>query len=90
MSGVLSHFMDARKVRVYIKDSLLKPYLRSRLQDDWERVLLAINMDEQEAIFRRAYNKPHGRQLFDGRVICWGNSREWKSILISVFERAYD
>lgn len=89
VGGVLSHFMDARKVRVYIKDSLLKPYLRSRLQDSWERVLLAIGMEQGDAPFIKAYDKPHGRQLPDGRVICWGNSREWKSILISVFERAY-
>lgn len=89
VGGVLSHFMDARRVRVYIKDSLLKPYLRSRLQNDWGRVLLAINMDEREARIKKSYDKPHGRQLVDGKVICWGNSREWKSILISVFERAY-
>lgn len=89
VGGVLSHFMDARKVRVYIKDSLLKPYLRSRLQDGLGRVLLAINMEEKEALFKKSYDKPHGRQLLDGRIICWGNSREWKSILISVFERAY-
>lgn len=31
IGGVLAHFMDARKVRVYIKDSLLKPYMRTRL-----------------------------------------------------------
>jgi hypothetical protein len=89
VGGVLSHFMDARKVRVYIKDSLLKPYLRSRLQDGWGQVLLALNMNESAALCRKSYDKPHGRQLLDGRIICWGNSREWKSILISVFERAY-
>ncbi len=89
VGGVLSHFMDARKVRVYIKDSLLKPYLRSRLQDGWGQVLLAVNMEESEALLKKSYDKPHGRQLLDGRIICWGNSREWKSILISVFERAY-
>lgn len=89
VGGVLSHFMDARKVRVYIKDSLLKPYLRSRLQNGWESVLLAINLDASEAIIEKSYDKPHGRQLTDGKVICWGNSREWKSVLFSVFERAY-
>jgi hypothetical protein len=89
IGGVLSHFMDARKVRVYIKDSLLKPYLRTRLQDGWEKVLLAIDMVEREGTFKKSYDKPHGRLLLDGRVICWGNSRDWKLILISVFERAY-
>lgn len=89
VGGVLSHFMDTRKVRVYIKDSLLKPYLRSRLEDGWDKVLLALGMSTHEATFDRSYNKPHGRHLLDGRVICWGNSRDWKLVLISVFERAY-
>jgi len=89
VGGVLSHFMDVRRVRVYIKDSLLKPYLRSRLQDGLEQVLLAINLQEKGISFNKSYDKPHGRQLVDGRIICWGNSREWKSIIISVFERAY-
>jgi hypothetical protein len=89
VGGVLSHFMDARKVRVYIKDSLLKPYLRSRLQDGWGRVLLAVHMREGEFTIAESYDKPHGRRLVDGRVICWGNSRDWKTVLISVFERAY-
>jgi len=89
VGGVLSHFMDARKVRVYIKDSLLKPYLRSRLKDDWGKVLLAIDVKERDAVVKKSYDKPHGRQLIDGRIVCWGNSREWKSVLISVFERAY-
>ena len=31
IGGRLGHFMDPRKVRVYIKDSLIKPYERSRL-----------------------------------------------------------
>ncbi len=89
VGGVLAHFMDPRKVRVYIKDSLLKPYLRTRLQYAWEKVLLAIDMDHQAAAVTKSYDKPHGRQLSDGRVICWGNSRDWKLVLMSVFERAY-
>jgi len=89
VGGVLSHFMDSRKVRVYIKDSLLKPYLRTRLQGNWDRVLLTIDMDSRDAIVRRSYDKPHGRLLLDGKVVCWGNSREWKTVLLSVYERAY-
>ena len=35
------------------------------------------------------YIKPHGRRLTDGKVICWGLSRDWKAILFAVFERAH-
>lgn len=89
IGGLLAHFMDARKVRVYIKDSLLKPYLRTRLEDGAEKVLLAVGPGQGEAQVERAYKKPHGRLLTDGKIICWGHSRDWKSIVISVFERAH-
>ncbi|CAD6513831.1 hypothetical protein LMG27952_00790 [Paraburkholderia hiiakae] len=89
VGGALAHFMDPRKVRVYIKDSLLKPYLRGRLEGDAETALLAAGLGEGPLSIKATFNKPHGRLLLDGRVICWGNSRDWKAIVISVFERAY-
>nr|WP_297458849.1 hypothetical protein [uncultured Halomonas sp.] len=89
IGGVLAHFMDARKVRVYIKDSLLKSYLRSRLEINTDKVLLAVGLGQGGAMVRKSYDKPHGCLLLDGKVICWGSSRDWKLILISVFERAY-
>jgi len=87
IGGKLGHFMDPRKVRVYIKDSLLKPYERSRLSETEQAVMgrLAIGPDEQ---FIQSYIKPHGRKLVDGRIVCWGNSRDWKLILMTTFERA--
>lgn len=89
IGGVLAHFMDPRKVRVYIKDSLLKAYLRSGLQDEWSRVFLSLEIEGHDGLYKKAYEKPLGRLLFDGKLICWGNSRDWKLVLISVFERAY-
>ena len=89
IGGVLAHFMDPRKVRVYIKDSLLKPYQRTRLEDGLDRVLAALGIGAGNIDVKTVYSKPHGRLLMDGRVVCWGNSRDWKSILFSVFERSY-
>jgi hypothetical protein len=89
IGGALAHFMDARKVRVYIKDSLLKPYSRARLEDNTNTVLLAAGLSEERAAIKDTYDKPHGRVLTDGKIICWGNSRDWKTVVISVFERAY-
>lgn len=88
IGGILAHFMDPRKVRVYIKDSLLKPYLRDRLEDDAEKALLAVGLTTETG-FVKTYNKPHGRILLGGQVVCWGNSRDWKSIIMSVYERTY-
>ena len=88
IGGRLAHFMDPRKVRVYIKDSLVKPYERSRLslhESDVWRSLSIPDTGQTSA----SYIKPHGRLLPDGRIVCWGNSRDWKSILMAVFERAH-
>ncbi|MCY1248789.1 hypothetical protein D9M72_622600 [compost metagenome] len=74
---------------MYIKDSLLKPYLRKQLEDGAENAMLAAGLSQAVATVKKTYNKPHGRLLIDGQIICWGNSRDWKSIVISVFERAY-
>lgn len=86
IGGQLAHFMDPRKVRVYIKDSLLKPYERSRLLETESEVWRALDLapPENDAHF---YIKPHGRRLVDGKVVCWGKSRDWKLILMAVFER---
>ena len=88
IGGRLGHFMDPRKVRVYIKDSLVKPYERSRLSlresDVWR--LLSFSDPGPPA---ESYIKPHGRRLPDGKIVAWGNSRDWKLILMAVFERAH-
>ena len=87
IGGRLGHFMDPRKVRVYIKDSLIKPYEHSRLSrlesDVWR--LLSFPKPGPHA---QRYVKPHGRRLQDGKIVCWGKSRDWKLILMAVFERS--
>jgi hypothetical protein len=88
IGGKLAHFMDPRKVRVYIKDSLIKPYERARLLAAEHHVWDALGIpppSEIEAVFI----KPHGCRTVDGMVVCWGNSRDWKLILMAAFERAY-
>ncbi|BEP60020.1 hypothetical protein GmRootV213_05740 [Variovorax sp. V213] len=83
----LGHFMDPRKVRVYIKDSLLKPYERKRLSLTEGDVWRALSMDPRTSSVIGNFIKPHGMLLDDGRVICWGKSRDWKLILFASFER---
>lgn len=87
IGGQLAHFMDPRKVRVYIKDSLLKPYERSRLLQTGSQVWDRLGLQEPQD-FAEAFIKPHGMRLADGKVVCWGKSRDWKLILMAVFERS--
>jgi hypothetical protein len=87
IGGILAHYMDARKVRVYIKDSLLKPYERARVSGTEEPVLRRLSVDVAIEVTQR-YIKPHGLRFVDGRIVCWGKSRDWKLILMAMYERA--
>lgn len=87
IGGRLSRYMDQRRVRVYIKDTLMKGYVRSR-QAGVERPFraLGINPDVEVA---EEHERPHGRRLGDGRVIAWGNADDWKLVLTAMHERSY-
>jgi hypothetical protein len=86
IGGQIGHFMDPRKVRVYIKDSLIKPYERARLSLNENDVWRLLSLPTPDLV-SESFIKPHGRRLPDGRVVCWGRSRDWKLILMAVFER---
>jgi hypothetical protein len=87
IGGALAHYMDARKVRVYIKDSLLKPYERARLSGTEREILGRLGIPADSKVARR-YIKPHGIEFADGKIVSWGNSRDWKLVLMAMFERA--
>lgn len=87
VGGVLSRYLDTGNVRVYIKDTIMKPYGRERIKHFAPVLrLLALPLDSKSV---EEYIKPHGRRLPDGRVICWGLARDWKAITLAVFERAF-
>ena len=86
--GRLGQYMDPRHVRVYIKDTLLKPYTREASSNP-SRIfrVLGITPDEQPLEF---FIKPHGRLLADGRQIAWSKASEWKATLMALHERAFE
>ena len=86
IGGTLGHYMDPRKVRVYIKDSLLKPYERARVSGTEQDILAVLDVDPTREVVHR-YIKPHGLRFIDGQIIAWGKSRDWKLILMAVYER---
>lgn len=86
IGGTLAHYMDPRKVRVYIKDSLLKPYERARMSSTEQDILAVLDIDPTLSVVER-YIKPHGTCFIDDRMIAWGKSRDWKLILMAMYER---
>lgn len=85
--GRLSNYMDARKVRVYIKDTLLKPYTREASSNP-AMVRRVLNVPDDMGVQETSI-KPHGIFLADGRHIVWSRASEWKATLMSLHERAF-
>ena len=79
--------MDRGRVRVYLKDTLLKDFTRKTLADA-TRPLRVLGLEEARGIAER-YIKPHGIRFSDGRVVCWGRADDWKAILLAAYERAW-
>lgn len=86
VGGVLLRYGDAQEVRVYIKDTVMKPYVRERSKDAGP-ILRKLGMPPND-LPNEEYVKPHGRLFFDGRVVCWGQAKNWKDVIIAVYERA--
>lgn len=84
---VLESFMDKADVRVYIKDTIMKPYPRARTSNA-APVMQALGLSATELSIKE-FEKPHGLLLFNHRIICWGQAKEWKGVLLAVWERAY-
>lgn len=79
--------MDPRQVRVYIKDTLLKPYTReASASHDVAFRVLGIGSEARPVA---SYIKPHGRLLDDDRHVAWSKASEWKATLMALHERAF-
>lgn len=88
IGGRLAQYMDPRKVRVYIKDTLLKSYARE-VSANPVRVFRVLGIDEK-APLAATFIKPHGCQLDDGRQIAWSKASDWKATLMALHERTFD
>ncbi len=88
IGGRLGQYMDPRKVRVYIKDTLLKSYTREASASP-ERVFRVLGIDENVEV-RATFIKPHGCVLPDGRQIAWSKASDWKATLMALHERAFE
>lgn len=87
VGGLLGRYVDSGKVRVYIKDTLLKGYAQDRLAGS-ERPLRVAGVEDSTKMVEE-YRKPHGRRLADGRIICWGRAEDWKTVLMALHERSF-
>lgn len=85
--GTLGRYMDPRRVRTYLKNSIMGGYGRARLADE-ARPLRVLRLPENTD-FADRYQKPHGALLRDGRMIAWGKAASWRDILLALHERTF-
>jgi hypothetical protein len=88
VGGRLAAYMDARQVRVYIKDTLLKAYTRETSANP-DLAFRVLNISPDMATVK-TYIKPHGRRLVDERQIAWSKASDWKATLMALHERAFE
>lgn len=87
IGGRLGRYMDPRRIRTYIKNSLMGGYGRERLSDE-SRPLRVLGLSENAHLVEK-HERPHGALLEDGRIIAWGPASSWRDILLSLHERAH-
>ena len=87
IGGVLERYMPRTKVRVYLKDTILKHYSR-RERAETIRPFRILGLPP-DARTLEIYEKPHGRRMEDGRIVCWGRAEDWKTVLMALHERAH-
>src|SRR5687767_8762006 len=88
IGGVLGRYLKKGKIRVYLKDSLLKPYSREKRADPRPYLRLAgINL---EAKIAESRIKPHGVLLEDGTMVVWAKARDWKAALTTLYEWSFE
>jgi hypothetical protein len=88
IGGRLGRFLELKRIRHYIKDGVFKRYSRARGEDAGP-ILRRLGVARDHQLVQK-YIKPHGCQLRDGRVICWGRADNWKAILLTLHERCFD
>jgi hypothetical protein len=86
VGGQLALYMDPAQVRVYLKDTVMKPYGRERSKNP-VIVLRKLGIPADEFPIQE-FIKPHTRIFHDGRVVCWGPARNWKAIITAVYLHA--
>ena len=88
IGGRLSLYMDPRKVRVYLKDTLLKSYTRE-VSANPALILRVLGIDK-DIIITKTFIKPHGCLLSDNRQIAWSKASAWKVTLMALHERTFE
>ena len=85
IGGALTRVMDANQVRVYLKDTVIRNYARSK-RPELLKLLNAMSIPCQDVSKR--YSRPTGVLCDNSSLYTLTVAKEWKNALMSAFERA--
>lgn len=87
IGGVLSQIMEPRRIRVYLKDTIMKDYAKSK-RPELRKLLGSLSYSCNVAI--KEYIKPVGLLCDKNKLYTIAVAKEWKIALLSAFERGYE
>jgi hypothetical protein len=87
IGGILSKYMSVERVHPYIKDSIMKSYVKNN-RESVPNILRIAGFSSEEKVVKE-YVKPFGILLESNEMIVWGRAVDWKIIMLSIYERTY-
>ncbi|KAB8144886.1 hypothetical protein F8S13_03355 [Chloroflexia bacterium SDU3-3] len=87
IGGKLEKIMDSSRVRVYLKDTIMKSY-SSKQKPDLKRILQlhSISCDHISQVF----TKPQAFLCDNNQLYTLSTAKDWRTSMLSAFERAYE
>ncbi len=87
IGGTLAQIMEPRRIRVYLKDTIMKDYAKSK-RPELKKLLGSLSYSY--IIASKNYIKPVGLLCDGNKLYTISVAKEWKISLLSAFERGYE
>lgn len=87
IGGLLEQIMEPQKVRVYLKDSIMKTYSKER-RLNLHDLLASMSLNSSE--ITREYIKPQALLCDSTDLFTISTAKEWRVAMLSAYERAYE
>jgi len=87
IGGALAQIMEPSRIRVYLKDTIMKDYAKSK-RPELKKLLKSLSYSYN--VTSKEYTKPVGLLCDQNKLYTLSVAKEWKIALLSAFERGYD
>lgn len=87
IGGLLSRVMEPHRIRVYLKDTVMKNYSRKQ-KPNLQNLLEGMSLEFLE--INKQFIKPEALLLDQTKLYTLTIAKEWKGAIMSAFERGYE